>query len=191
MQVFRLMALPDKVIAFDELPERLVAGFNDDMCRADAFPRYWKEFLGKRKKITHIPPEKDFLTGGVRRFDPIVEENYFFYLVDWRLEPAVDRWIEICAYVKQHAIKGTVLLDKIEDMAKPLAANQLDSVTLEPEDVTVIKLEKEAPELAQPSLQSEPVRMFKCKEDGCPAEFEKKQGMIMHTMKKHPKPVAV
>lgn len=138
MQCFRLMNLPDRVIAFDELPEKLLEGF--EMCTADGFPRHWKEWLGKKKRYIKIPPEKDFLTGQVRKFDPIVEEDSYFYLVDWNVQPTVDKWQEVCAYVKSHVDKETRLLDKITDMAVKLAANKSDGVTLEPEDVPVIKI---------------------------------------------------
>lgn len=187
MHVFRLMAMPDKVIAFDSLPERLLLGF--EMSRADGFPRHWKEWLGKRKKVTMIPPEKDFLTGQVRRFDPIVEENFFFYLVDWTINSDEEKWKEICDYVRQHVSKDVRLKEKIEDMALPLAANKTDGVTLEPEDVPVIPLPKEEPGLINLNA-GEPIQIIKCTEEGCKAEFEgkyAKNALRMHRMKKHEK----
>lgn len=194
MQVFRLMGMPDKVIAFNDLPERLLEGF--EMCSADGFPRHWKEWMGKQKKVTRIPPEKDLLTGQVRRFEPIIEEDAFFYLVDWHLGPVVERWAAVCDFVRAHVDKETRLKDKIDDMAVPLAGNKSDSVTLEPEDVPVIPIPIEYQE-KEPKLASlvgnEPKEIvpqgtiFKCPEYGCGREFEAKQALRMHTIKKHSK----
>jgi len=192
MQVFRLMAMPDRVIAFDELPQRLLHGF--EMCRADGFPRHWKEWMGKTKKVTQIPPEKDLLTGQVRRFDPIVEEDAFFYLVDWTINSNEEKWKEICDYVRQNVSKDVRLQEKLEDMALPLAANKTDSVTLEPEDVVVIPLPKEAAPLLDASgnepKKSAPLMVEKCPEEGCTAEFEGKyarNALRMHKERKHKK----
>lgn len=201
MQVFRLMNKPDRVIAFDELPERLLEGF--EMIRADGFPRYWKEWLGKRKKTIKLPREIDPLTKTVIIHQPIIEEDAFFYLVDANLEPVMDKWREVCDFVKQHVSKETRLMDKIDDMAIPLASNQAEGVTLEPEDVPVIPIpvefQEKSPKLAGPDgseikneakrKQPESIRV-KCSEDGCPSEFEgpyAKNALRMHTMKRHSK----
>lgn len=192
MQVLRLMNMPDRVIAFDELPERLLSGL--EMCRADGFPRHWKEWVGKKEKITAIPPEKDLLTGAVRRFDPIVEQDYFFYLVDWTIQSNEEKWAEICDYVRQNVNKEFRLMDKIEDMAKPLAGNKSDGVTLEPEEVVIIPLpkENEAPkEIKKPSA-NESVTV-KCDAKDCTFEAQgayAKNSLRMHKLKKHTAPVA-
>jgi hypothetical protein len=186
MQVFRLMNMPDRVIAFDELPEDMVKHF--EMCRPDGFPRHWKEWLGKKKKVTVIPPEKDPLTGLVRRFDPIVEEGPFFYLVDWTLGNDEEKWKEISDYVRQNVSKEFRLMDKLEDMAQPLAANKTDGVTLEPEEVVVIPLPKVDAKVEAPK-QNEAKTEFavKCDEGDCKGEFKNKQALRMHKMKRHPK----
>lgn len=192
MQVFRLMNMPDRVIAFDELPERLLSRF--DMCNADGFPRHWKEWLGKKKRITQIPPEKDFLTGQVRRFEPIVEENHFFYVVDYTVNPMVEKWKELCDYVRQHVSKETRLMENIDDMAVPLAANKSDGVTLEPEDVPVIPIPPEAESLIVPvviAAKKEELPSLKCTEDGCTSVFEKASQLRMHKLGKHRSKVAV
>lgn len=194
MQVFRLMNMPDRVIAFDSLPERLLKGF--EMCRADGFPRNWKEWMGNKKKLTEIPPEKDFLTGAVRRYDPIVEEAPFFYLVDFTLNPVMEKWVEVCDYVRSHVARETRLMDKIDDMAVPLALDKTSGVTLEPEDVPVIPLIQEVesiittPVAAKPSA---PLPVVKCDEEGCNMEYEgkyAKNAMRLHKGKKHKKEVA-
>lgn len=190
MQCFRLMNMPDRVIAFDELPERFLRKF--EMCRADGFPRHWKEWLGKRKKLTNIPPEKDLLTGAVRYFDPIVEEDAYFFLVDYTSNPCEEAWKEVCDYVRQNVSKEIRLKEMIDEMALPLAANKTDGVTLEPEDVPIIPLPKEIAPLVNSSgkeivKEDVPRETFKCKEEGCTSEFEAKQGLRMHVMKKHKK----
>lgn len=197
LQVFRLMGMPDKVIAFDGLPENLLAGF--ELCRAEGFPRHWKDWMGKQRKVTPIPPEKDLLTGQVRRFDPIIDEDSFFYLVDWTSNPSTEKWKEVCEYVRQNVSKEVRLKDKIEDMALPLAQNKTDSVTLEPEDVVVISLQKETQALVsdsgtpikkEPAKEEKHVNVLKCQEPGCTSEFEgsyAKNSLRFHIQKKHKK----
>lgn len=181
MQVFRLMGMPDKVIAFDELPEDLVKGF--EMIKADGFPKYWKKWLGEREVITRIAPELNPVTGQRRTFEPIVEKDSYFYLVDWNLKPVVEKWKELESYVRAKVPSDFRLTDKLEDMAKPLAADKVAGISLEPDDVVVIPIPKEA-RLA--SIKNETV-MYKCEEPGCDREFDHKNGVRLHTMKKHPK----
>lgn len=196
MDVFRLMNMPDRVIAFDQLPKRLLSGF--EMCRADGFPKDWKQWLGKKKKLTKIPPEKDMLTGQVRYFDPIIEEDCFFYLVDWTVGPIVERWKEICDFVRQHVPKDFRLMEKIEDMAKPLAANKTDGVTLEVEEVTIIPIPVEFQEIeiksVAPVEKSKPeekeIPVLKCTEPGCSKEFKgsyAKNSLRFHMGREHKK----
>lgn len=201
-QCFRIMNMPDRVIAFDELPKRLLEGF--ELCPAAGFPRHWKEWLGKTEKITKIPPEKDFLTGQVRRFDPIIESDAYFYLVDWTLNPVMEKWKEVCDFVRQHVDKDVRLMEKLEDMALPLAANKTDGVTLEPEEVPVIPIplqfQEKTPVLAVPGLhpmtaEEKKQGFIMCGEEGCKYEASgpwAKNSIRMHKMKRHPKkePVA-
>lgn len=203
-QVFRIMGMPDTVIAFDELPERLLEGF--ELCKADAFPRHWKEWVGKLKKITKIPPEKDVFTGQVRRFDPIVEEDAYFYLVDRTLNPVMDKWKDIQDFVRRVVPKDFRLAENLDSMALPLAPNKTDGVTLDPEEVVVIPIplefqEKKAKLVMSTGteIQKEPENVpvvidknyLKCEE--CGKEFKgsyAKNGYRMH-QKKHKKIVAV
>ena len=189
-QVFRLMNLPDRVIAFDELPEELLKGF--EMCRADGFPRHWKEWIGKKTKVTQVPPEKDPLTLQVRKYPPIVEEDCFFYLVDWNVQPIVEEWQKVCAYVRTHVDKETILMEKITDMAVKLGPDKASGVELDPEDVPVIKIIKEV-SLLNSKGQSVPAKtkeavVTKCEEPGCSYEAEgkySKQAVRMHVQKRH------
>jgi len=140
MHVIRLVGMPDKVIAFDGLPEELVAGL--DMQGPHGFPRHWKAWLGTKKKITKINPERDPITMQIRTFEPIVEEGPFFYIVDEMMNQDVEKWQAICDYARRNAPLDFRLKDKIEDMAKPLAADPKSELKLEPEEVVVIPLGK-------------------------------------------------
>lgn len=190
MQVFRLWGAPDSVIGFNELPERLVEGL--EMIRADGFPRHWKEFLGKRKRYIQIPPEKDLLTGNVRRFAPIEEEDSYFFGIDGMIQPQVEKWQEICDYVRQHVPKDFRLLERIEDMAKPLAPDKLQGISLEPEDVPVIPLPKEETNSVVPQIKQAPAAKNIIHCDQCNYEAEgsyAKNSVRMHKQKRHPQPV--
>lgn len=186
MQCFRLMGMPDSVIAFDALPESLVSGF--EMCKADGFPRHWKEWLGKKKRKIEIPPEKEFLTGQVRRFDPIVEEDSYFYLVDWTIQPTVEKWEKVCDYVRQNVSKDFRVSERLGDMAKKLAANKTDGVTLEPEEVVVIPLPKASEALVTAAAEPKKADTVNCPEEGCSFEAQgsyAKNSLRMHKTKKH------
>ncbi len=172
-------------------------------CKADGFPRHWKEWLGKRDILIKIPPEMDVFTKQVRKFDPIVETDYFFYLVDWNLRPVVERWENICDFVKRVVPKDFRLKENLEEMALPLAANKTDGVTLEPEDVVIIPIPLEfqeknvkiitTKEVDQnvPRRNSEKAKQIvKCDEEGCSFESEgsyAKNSVRMHKNKRHPK----
>lgn len=198
-QCFRIMDMPDRVIAFDELPARLLEGF--EMCRSEGFPRHWKEWLGKRKKVTKLAPERDPLTGQIRRFDPLVEEDYYFYLVDWTVNPVVEKWEEVCDFVKSHVDKDVRLMERIGDMAKPLAANKSDGVTLEPEEVTVIPIPIQYQEKGEeiilptasvpaPLVKAKKINetVVKCGEPGCVYEAKgsyAKNSVRFHKNKAH------
>jgi hypothetical protein len=138
MQVFRLMDMPDRVIAFDSLPERLLQGF--ELCAAEGFSREWKNFLGKMKRTVKVPPDRDPFTGQMRSYAPIVEENYFFYLVDFNINPVVEKWEEVCNFVRRVVDRDVRLLDDMRKMAIPLAPNKTDGVSILPEDVPVIPI---------------------------------------------------
>lgn len=149
MQVLRLMGMPDRVIAFDSLPEDLVQGLEMRAAAGTAF-RPWRDWMGKKKRVTKISPERDPFTNQIRVFEPIVEEDYYFYIVDETLNHDMEKWEAISDYVRRNAPKDFRLKDRIEDMALPLAPDVRSDVTLEPEQVVVIPLPKpEKPETAQ------------------------------------------
>ena len=145
MQAFRLMGMPDKIIAFDELPENLVTGFEMREPIGPAF-RSWREWLGKKKRVTKISPERDPFTQQMRIFQPIVEMGNYFYIMDETLNADRERWEAICDYVRRNAPTDFRLKDKIEDMAIPLAPDVRSDVTIEPEEIVIIPLPKLAKE---------------------------------------------
>ena len=185
-QVFRLMGLPDKIIAFDELPEDLVKGF--ELIRADGFPKYWKNWMGEMEIVHKIPSELNPVTGVRKTFEPFIEKDSYFYLVDWNIKPVAEKWKKIEEYVRQKVSPDVRLTDKLEDMAKALAPDKTSGITLEPDEVFIVPLPKE--NLKAPIVTQNEPQSVKC--DECPAEFGSKQAVRMHKTKKHPKiPVTV
>lgn len=153
MQVIRLMGMPDKVIAFDELPMDLLDGL--EMQDESKMPRHWRDFFGVREKITQIKPYVDPMTRQVVQCEPIVQKGPFTWLIDWEVNHDKDRWQEISSYVRRNAPRDFRLLDKLEDMAKPFANDAHSEITLEPEAVLIIPLPKNVekePEAAAVSL---------------------------------------
>lgn len=185
MQVFRLMGMPDKIIAFDELPERLVKGF--EQIKAEGFPKYWKKWMGEKEMVTKIPSELNPVTGERRTYEPFVEKDSYFYVVDWGIKPAIEKWKEIEGYVRNNVSSEFRLTDKLEDMAKPLAPDKISGITLEPDEVVIIPIPKELVGVSGQPLVEEIT--FKCPEKGCDAEYEgkyAKNALHLHTLKKHP-----
>lgn len=209
-QVFRLMDMPDRVIAFDELPEDLLVGL--EMCDCSKLPKDWREFIGIREKTTRIPPDRDPLTGQIRTYVPITQKAPYAYLIDRELNNDKERWQEIESYVRRNAPREFRLLDKIADMAKPMARDAHSELDLEADQVLVIpimKAEAETPQQATvtiapplpaiPVVQvssapvlaatpaapaAAPVDALKC--DECEKVFSSKQAVRMHKMKRHP-----
>lgn len=193
MQVFRIMDLPDKVIAFDELPERMLEGF--EMIRAEGFPNYWKKWMGTIKRKIKVTPERDPETRKMIYFDPILEEDCFFYLVDPGIKPVMDKWKSVEEYVRRKVSPEFRLTDRLEDMAKPLAKDKTEGLSLEPDDVIIIPLPKETPVLVDQKglptkTSSDESTTVKC--DQCDKEYDgvyAKNALRLHKNKKHAKEV--
>ena len=185
--------MPDKIIAFDELPEDFLSEL--EMQNEKAMLRYWKDFIGTRKRTIQIKPYVDPMTRQLIKCEPIVEESPFTWVVDWEINSNVDAWSRICAYVRQNVQEGFRLLDKIEDMAKPLAPNVSEQITLEPEDVVIIPLKKveskaeTSGNVPAPSLVAESKGDSTCVE--CNREFANKHGLFIHRKKRHPEKISV
>lgn len=209
-QVFRLMGMPDKVIAFDELPADLLEGL--ELLDCSRLPREWREFIGIREKVTRVNPERDPFTGKLMQFPPLVQKGPYAFIIDWELNHDKEKWAEIQSYVQRNAPKEIRLKDKLEDMAKPMAPDSHSELSLEVEDVVTIPLprlgdDKVAPArleelvsavpdatkatppqiLKEETVAASPAEpeSFKCPD--CGKDFEKKQALRMHKTKKHPK----
>jgi len=191
-QVLRLMGMPDKMIAFDELPADLLKDL--EMQDEKAMPRYWREWIGKRTRTIEIKPYVDTMTRQLIKCAPLVEEGPFTWTVDWEINSQKDAWSAIQSYVRQNVADGFRLLDRLEDMAKPLAPSVNEQITLEPEDIVIIPLKKNTPVEDDPTATTVRVATaeeagFKCQD--CGKEFASKQGVLLHRTKKHAEAVKV
>ena len=64
-----------------------------------------------------------------------------FYVLDYiSTNNDKERWEQISNHVRRVVEPSVRLMDKLEDMARPMAPNSKDAVDLEPEDVPVIPL---------------------------------------------------
>lgn len=191
-QVFRLMGMPDKVIAFDELPKDLLEGL--EMFDCSRLPKDWREFIGTRERHIRIAPEIDPFTRQRITFPPLVQKAPYAFLIDWEVNSNKERWQEISNYVKRNAPKDFRLMDKIEDMAKPMAADAHSELTLEPEDVVVVPLPALAVEVPSDApkivTESAPAPAGQtC--DECGKVFEDLRGLGTHKRFKHKEEVKV
>lgn len=138
MQVIRLVkgGEVDKVIAFDSLPADLISGLRQNP--ADGFPRHWKSWL---KEVGCI--KKSSKWNHLTATSYSVEEPAFYIIEYIYVNKDKERWQEITNHVRKNCDPSIRLLDKFEDMAKPLALDAYQPLSLEPEDVPVILLQKE------------------------------------------------
>jgi len=121
MQIVRLVepGKVDRIVGFDSLPARLLKGVRRGVM--DGFPRHWKTFFKDE-------PNK---------------ERPFYFFEHTMINADKERWQEITSYVRQVVDKKVRLLDKIEDMAIPMAPDSYSQLTVEPEDITIIPIPKE------------------------------------------------
>lgn len=132
MQVFKLVknGEPDRVIAFDELPESMIRTVRRGPIAG--WPRHWREFMGVKRDDQYAMP---------------------FYILDYiTMNADKEKWQEITSYVKRNIDPSVRLLDKVEAMAVRVAPDSYSDLTVEPEDVPVLKLPKAA---AEPEAEAE------------------------------------
>jgi len=150
LQFFRLVGPHvDKVIAFDELPARLLEGIRHRECTG--LPRHWLEQACNKKEVEFI------------RQAPLKNEKktvYFHYMLEYVMVNAdKEKWQEITNFVRKVVDTKVRLMDKMEDMALPMAPNFKDALTLEPEDImarAVLPIPIEAQELVSSIAESSP-----------------------------------
>ena len=131
-KVFRLVkpGLMDRIIAVENLPDEYTAGVWE--IEPNGFPREWKMWL-------EAIGSKNAKGNGV-----------FFGLEYIAVNSHAEKWQEIASYVRRSSDASIRLLDRLEDMAKPLASGQTSPIELHPEDVPVITLKVKEPATKQP-----------------------------------------
>lgn len=82
----------------------------------------------------------------------------FFFILDYvGTNNDKERWAKISSYVRRTVDTSFRILDRLEDMAKPMAPNSKDALDLEPEDVVVIPLQS-TPRAEEPGQIEKPRR---------------------------------
>lgn len=183
MQIIRLMARPDKVIGFDELPYDLIKDI--ELCDESKMPRHWRDFIGLRERTIQIKPYMDTMLNRMVSAPPIKETRPFTYLLDRTINKDKEIWALITSYVRRNTPREFRLLDNLEDMAKPLAVDVHSEISLEPEDMIIIPLikQEEEPESYKTTVSETKDDVHLC--EICSKEFDSKKAVRMHKMKKH------
>lgn len=203
MHVFRLVqsGLVDKIIAFEDLPKRMLDGV--EMHLASGLPRHWRDFIGKQTKVTPPQPDKNAITGEVKMVCGGTEVGPFCYVLYYKeINKDMQRWQEISSFVRRVVSLQFRLMDKLEDMALPLATDAASEIKLEPEaleeqgalipipvefqEKTPAVLDKDGKEIRPelPSVVTE--NAFKC--ERCEKTFTKEQAVKMHMYRAHQEP---
>ncbi len=142
-QCFKLVnaGFVDKVIVFDELPDKLLQGVRTR--GAEGFPRSWAKWLASigsvrdvMKTETTVHPDRQITF----KYTPIGKEPCFFVLDYQDINADKESWRQISDYLRQHCGEKVRLKEKIEDMAVVLAPNAHVALDVEPEDIPVIPL---------------------------------------------------
>lgn len=169
-QCFKLVngGFVDKVIVFDELPERLLKNVRTK--EAAGFPRAWAKWLvsiGSMRTVFKTDTTVDMARNYVYKHTPIGQEPCFFVLDYEDINADKQRWREICEHLRMNVGPEVRLKEKVEDMAMALAGNPTQPLSIEPEDIPVIPVpretikEPEHHELVKPGEQilvNEPAR---------------------------------
>ena len=200
MQVFRLVrgGFVDKVIAFDELPKRLLKGI--EMRSPDGLPRHWKSFIGDHEKYTPPSSEKNPVTEKVEMVGEKTEVAPFFFVLDYKdLNKDIERWQEIESFVRRAVNLKFRLMDKLEDMALPLSTDANSELKLEPEELEEkgaiipipIEFQEKSPAVLDKNGKEVRIELpsekplFSCQE--CNKPFASEQAFKMHNYRKHPR----
>lgn len=201
MQVFRLVqsGFVDKVIAFDELPKRLIDGV--EMRSPDGLPRHWKTFIGDHEKYTPASPEKNPVSGKIEMVGEKREVAPFFFVLNYKeINKDMERWQEICGFVRRVVSLQFRLLDNIENMALPMSPDANSELKLEPEELeekgAIIPIpaqfQEKGPAIVDKNgkairteLPEEKGSLFKCEE--CDKSFQNEHGFKIHQYRKHKK----
>jgi hypothetical protein len=144
MQVFRLVnqGSVDKVIAFDSLPTDLLKTVRTrDIA---GLPRYWGRWLtenGCTRPVfetgTEVLPDRNLKVTQT----PIGTEPCFYLLDYVTLNADKEKWQEISDYLRRNVDPSVRLKDRIENDARPMAKDCYSELSLDPEDIPVIKVD--------------------------------------------------
>lgn len=146
MQAFKLVngGFVDRVIVFDELPERFTKGVRTK--EAAGFPRAWAKWLasiGSMRPVMKTETTVDLARNYTFKHTPIGQEPCFFVLDYTDINADKQRWREICEYLRLNVGPEVRLKEKIEEMALQLAPNATQPLSVEPEDIPVINVPRE------------------------------------------------
>lgn len=155
MQVFKLVngGFVDKVIAFNSLPTRFLAGIRTR--DVSGMPRYWAKWLSESGSVRDVmQTETEVLADRNLRVtkNKAGTEPCFFILEYKDLNADKEKWQEICNYVRRVVDVKVRLLDHLEDMAKKMANDSYSQLDLEPEDVTVIEVPDEEEKISDTDI---------------------------------------
>lgn len=152
MNVFRLInpGYVDKMIAFDSLPDRLLQGIRTK--DLEGYPRYWKVWL-KQNGALHTVKRWNEET---RQYEE--KEETFTFMLDSLINEDKQKWQAITNYIRKAVDLSVRLMDKIDDMALPVAKDSHSELSLEPEQVPVIPVPLEL------AHEAEPARIIRPKE---------------------------
>lgn len=145
-QCFKLVnaGFVDRVIVFDTLPERFLK--NVKTREAAGFPRAWAKWLqsiGSLRTVFKTDTSVDLARNWTFKYTPIGMEPCFFILDYQDLNADKEIWRQICEYLRMNVGPEVRLKEKIDDMARPLAASPTMPLDVEPEDVPVIPVPRE------------------------------------------------
>lgn len=146
MQAFKLVngGFVDKVIVFDSLPERLYKNVRTK--ETAGFPRAWAKWLaeiGSLRTVFKTETSVDLARNWTFKHTPIGMEPCFFVLEYTDINADKQAWREICEYIRMTAGPEVRLKEKIEDMALALAADSMKPLSVEPEEIPIIKVSAE------------------------------------------------
>jgi hypothetical protein len=146
MQVVKLVngGFVDRLIVFDELPERLLQGIKTR--EVAGLPRSWAKWMieiGSLRPVFKTETFVDAARNYTFKYTPIGKEPCFFVLEYQDINSDKDAWHLISEYVRMNVGSEIRLREKLEDMAIQMAPTPKDALSIEPEDIPVIPLPRE------------------------------------------------
>lgn len=183
MQVFRLVdgGKVDRMIAFDSLPDRIIKGIRTkDLA---GLPRYWAKWMkevGSLRPVMRTETIQNPDRSYTFKYHPAGTEPCCFTLDYKLINEDKQKWEEISNYLRRTVDQTTRLMDKIEDMAAPMAPDCASELAIEPEDIPVIKVPPEIVEQKDPAELIAPGEQLN--EDQVLVDQPKKRGRPRKTL---------